>query len=1046
MGKTNTIKVRIKQLLIALAAVLVSQAGYAQNAVSGTVRDDTGIELPGASILEKGTTNGTQADFDGNYQIVISKNTKLVFSYIGYLSQEITYTGQDVINVVLVEDLNQLDEVVVIGYGTQLKEELSGSVATVDMEDLASVPQVSVDQLIQGRAAGVTVTQNSGQPGGAVSVRIRGIGTINASSEPLYIIDGVPFSNDTRNIAGSGNAIANSAGALAGINPSDIASINVLKDASATAIYGSRGANGVVIITTKAGSRTDGKVSYSSYTAIQQPTNILPVLNLQDYAAFQNEIRNVFELNPVVEFRRPDLLGPGTNWQKEIFQNALLQNHQLSFSGGNEMSRYYVSANYTDQDGTVRSSGFDRTSVRLNLDSQVMEGIKVGANITASRTNEDLVLSSDSRGTVSLALRNNPAIAVVNPDGSFAGPTTAEEISLGLPNPIAEIESVDNDLRRDRIFGNLFAEIDLSNGFSYRAEFGGNFENITNNNFQSAYSYGAINLDNPTLSKRVETNNFWIIKNLFNYNKTFDNGNSLSALLAHEAQESSWNGFVAVGDGFVGGSPETLNNANAANSTVTEFKGSTALVSYFTRLTYTMGDKYVFQGSLRADGSSMFDDGNKFGYFPSGSVSWRLSNEDFMKDFAAVQDIKLFGGYGEVGNQGIPPFSYGVRLAPVASDLGTTFRATNIGNADLTWETSKQTNLGIDFTLFSRHLKITVEVYRKVNSDFIIPVGRNLAVLGGTDNNPGSLAAPLLNIGKAENKGIDVTFNYDTLSTGNFSWNSTLTFSHNRNEVLELVDDLIIRGRASLDDTIEDITQTEVGSPIGVFYGYKVKGLFRTVDDLDNAPIQFGQSVGDASVVGRTWLGDIQFEDINGDGIIDGNDRTQIGNPNPDFTFGFQNNFSYKNFSLGIFLQGSYGNDIFNAIGRTLTASNLTYRNQSDSVLDYYRFDNPDATHPRYTSNATNNILISDRYVEDGSYLRIQNVRFGYSLNSDIFKKVGLSKVGLYGSIQNLYTFTNYSGYDPEVGALNQSPLLTGVDNGRYPSPRTYTLGLDIEF
>lgn len=1046
MYKFDKLKCRIRLLLAITGLFLLVQTSHAQITITGVVSDANGNVLPGSSIVEKGSVNGTQSDFDGNYEITVANNATLIFSYIGFASKEIPVNNQSVINVSLLEDLNALDEVVVIGYGNQLKENLSGSVSTVKVADLVSVPQVSVDQLIQGRAAGVTVTQNSGQPGGAVSVRIRGVGTINASSEPLYIIDGVPFSNDSRNISGSGNGIPNSAGALAGINPGDIASINVLKDASATAIYGSRGANGVVIITTKSGSRTDGKVSYSGYTAIQQPTNILPVLNLQEYAAFQNEIREVFQLVPVVEFRRPDLLGTGTNWQKEIFENALLQNHQLAFSGGNDKSRYYVSANYTDQEGTVLGSGFERTTIRMNLDSQVTDNIKIGANITASRTNEDLILSGDSRGTVALALRNNPAIAVRNPDGSFAGPTTAEEISLGLPNPIAEIESVSNELKRDRLFGNLFAEFKLGKNITYRTEFGGNFENIDNTNFQSAFSFGAISLDNPTLTRRIESNEFWIIKNLLTYDKSYDNNNRLTVLLGQEAQESSWNGVVSVGDGFVEGAPQTLNNANAANVTSTEFKGSTALASYFGRLIYAIDDRYVIQGSLRADGSSMFDTGRRFGYFPSGSLAWRLSNESFMEGFTAIQNIKLYGGYGEVGNQGIPPFSFGVRLAPVASDLGTAFRATNIGNTELTWETSKQTNLGVDFSLFKGRLNTTVELYRKVNSDFIIPVGRNLAVLGGTENNPGSLAAPLLNVGRAENKGIDVTLNYATIGNGNFSWNSTLTFSHYKNEVLELVDGLTINGQTSLDDTIEILTQTEVGGAIGVFYGYKVKGLFRTLSDLDGAPIQFGQDVGDASVVGRTWLGDIQFEDVNGDGVIDGNDRTEIGDPNPDFTFGFQNNFNYKNFTLGVFLQGSYGNDIFNAIGRTLTASNLTFRNQLSSVIDYYRVDNPNATHPRYTSNATNNILISDRYIEDGSYLRIQNVRLGYNFPSKVFDKAGLSRVGVYGSIQNLYTFTNYSGYDPEVGALNQSPLLSGVDNGRFPSPRTFTLGLDIEF
>ena len=1046
MCKFENINVRIRLVLLVFGFCFASHMTFAQNRVTGVVLDANGAVLPGANIIEKGTTNGVQSDFDGKYEITVKENATLIFSYLGFASREEATNGRVEINISLQEDSSQLDEVVVIGYGSQLKEDLSGSVAKVDVADLASIPQVSVDQLIQGRAAGVSVTQNSGQPGGAVSIRIRGVGSINASSEPLYIIDGVPFSNDSRNISGSGRGFDNSAGALAGLNPNDIASVNILKDASATAIYGSRGANGVVIITTKTGKRNEGKVNYSSYTAIQQPTNILPVLGLQEYAAFQNEIRNVFQLEPVVEFRRPDLLGNGTNWQKEIFQNAILQNHQLSFSGGSDNTRYFVSANYTDQEGTVRGSGFDRTSIRFNLDSQVKKGIKVGINATLSRTNEDIILSGDSRGVVSLALRNNPAIAVFNPDGSYAGPTTSEEVSLGLPNPIAQIDNIDNDLRRDRILGNIFAEIKLFEGLTYRPEFGGNFETNTNDNFQKEYSYGILPSFLPVLRQRFEQNDYWIVKNLLTYNKAFENSSNLTVLVGHEAQESRYRGRIARGDGFVENSPPTLNNSDAANQNVTEYKGSTSLVSYFSRLIYSHNSKYNVTASLRADGSSNFSEGNRWGYFPSISASWRLSNESFMENFKAIKDIKIYGGYGEVGNQDVPPFSYGSKLNPVPTGLGTGFAVNNFPNEELTWETSKQTNLGIDFSMFGGHLNTTVELYRKLNSDFIFQLALSDFILGGTDQNPGSIDAPFVNLGEMENKGIDVSLSYDTMSSGNFSWNSNLTFSHYRNEVLELSDDLTINGQTSLDDTPEILTETKVGEPIGVFYGYKVKGLFRTLDDLNGAPTQFGQPVGDASEVGRTWLGDVEFEDVNGDGVVDGNDRTVIGSPHPDFTFGWQNNFNYKNFTLGVFLQGSYGNEIFNAIGRTLTNSNLTYRNQLSSVTDYYNLNNPNATHPRYTSNATNNILISDRYIEDGSYLRVQNVRLGYTLPSDIFKKIGLSKIGVYGSIQNLYTFTNYSGYDPEVGVLNQNPLLAGVDNGRYPSPRTFTLGLDIEF
>ncbi|WP_298237049.1 TonB-dependent receptor [uncultured Algibacter sp.] len=1019
----------------------------AQNVIQGTVSDSSNMPLAGVNIVEKGTSNGVVSDFDGLYSITVDGEATLVFSYLGFVTKEIRVTTSSTQNVQLEDDLESLDEVVVIGYGSQLKEELSGSVSSVDVEALEKVPQVSVDQMLQGRAAGVTVTQNSGQPGGAVSVKIRGVNSINGSTEPLYIIDGVPVSGDSQNTSGSGRNISNSSSPLASINPRDIASMNVLKDASATAIYGSRGANGVVIITTKKGKNKEGKVSYSSYTGIQQPTNILPVLNLRDYAAFQNEMRQVFGLSEVVEFRRPELLGEGTNWQKEIFDNAMMQNHQLSFTGGSERSQYYMSVGYTDQEGTVKGSGFERYSARLNLDSQVKKSLKVGISLTATRTNENLILNGNSRGIVSLALRNNPGVAVFNPDGSYAGPITQEEISLAVPNPIAEIENTDNTYRRDRILGNIYAELKIIDGLTYRPEFGGDFGFNDNNVFGKTYSYGeAVGREDAELTRRKENTNFWIIKNLLTYNTTIADDHNITVLAGHEAQESSWNGVISVGRDFVDNTIPTLNLSNAETHNVDEFKGSNSLESYFGRLIYSFGNKYNVTASIRADGSSKFSEGNKWGYFPSVSAAWRLSNEKFMEGFDAIENIKVYGGYGEVGNQAITNFAYGSRLESRGTGLGTGFTIANFPNPDLKWETSKQINAGVDFSLFNGHLQTTVEVYRKVSSDFLFQLALTDFALGGTNTGLGSIAPQWVNLGEMENKGIDLTLNFDTLSSGDFSWNSTLTFSHYKNKVLELKDEVTINGQTNLLDTNEILTETSVGQPIGVFYGYQVEGLFRTLDDLNGAPIQFGQPVGDASVAGRTWVGDIKYKDVNGDGIVDPTDRTVIGNPHPDFTFGWQNNLSYKNFDLAFFLQGSVGNDIFNANGRTLTTSNLTYRNQLESVRDFWSPQNTNSTHPRYTQNATSNIFISDRYIEDGSYLRIQNVRLGYNLPSEIFEKIGLSRVNIYGSVQNLYTFTDYSGYDPEVGSLNQNPLLQGVDNGRYPTPRTFTVGLDIEF
>jgi len=1024
----------------------------AQVQVKGEVNGKDSLPIPGVNIVEKGTSNGTSTDFDGQFAFTVQKGATIIVSYLGFKTQEIAILDQTTFNIVLVESSESLNEVVVIGYGAQLKENISGSVSSVDSKALENIPQVGVGQLLQGRAAGVSITQNSGQPGSAVSVRIRGVNSITGSSEPLYIIDGVPVSGDSNNIGTSGRSIAdnglgegtgsNGVSPLASINPDDIKSIDILKDASATAIYGSRGSNGVVIITTKNGKNSKGKLRYNTFMALQRPTNIIDVLDLQGYATLQNTIGEIYNLDPQPAFLNPSLLGSGTNWQKEIFDDALMQSHQLSFSGGSENIDYYLSAGYVDQEGTVIGSSFDRISIRANVNAKISKSIKVGANITTSRTNESLTLNNATNGIISLSLLNNPATAVYNPDGSFAGPSTPDEIAFGFRNPIAEALNISNTLQRDRLLGNLFADFKFSKSISFRTEFGGDFGKNISNRFQPTFTYGNIERGESTLSIRNENTDFWIIKNLFTYNNTFNNKHNITLLLGQEAQESSWQGVVAQDGNFVSNNNPVLGSGDAIDIN-SQYKGSTALISYFGRLIYSLDNKYNVTASLRADGSSKFAEGNKWGYFPSLSASWKISNESFMDEVESFQNVKLYGGYGEVGNQNIPNFAYGARLNSVITGTGVGFDFANFANPDLRWESSTQTNLGLEFSLFDAKLKTTIEVYNKISKDFLYQLGVADFITGGPV--VGNITAPWVNLGEMQNRGVDLALNFQNDFSDKFSWNSTLTVSHYKNEVKELIGDLKINGDLNVFDNAENLTLTEVGQPIGLFFGYQVEGLFRTLDDINGAPIQFGRPFEDA-LFGTTWLGDIKYKDVNGDGEITTDDRTVIGNPHPDFTFGFQNSFSYGNFDLSIFMQGSYGNDVLNLVDRALTAGNRTFANQSPSVLDYWSIDNPNAGSPRLARNDTPNINISDRYVEDGSYLRIQNITLGYNLSSSVTESIGISSLKMYVSAQNLYTFTNYSGYDPEVGAFNQNALLLGVDNGRYPSPRTFTFGLNVEF
>lgn len=1027
-------------------------SALAQNQVTGTVSDATGQSIPGATVMEKGTRNGMVTDADGKFKLTVQDGATLVFSFVGYTTKEVAVGNNTILNVVLEESATQLSEVVVIGYGTQVKESISGSVAQIDAESLKNIPQTGIEQLIQGRAAGVSITQNSGQPGSAVSVRIRGVNSLQGSSEPLYIIDGIPVSGDSRNIGTSGRSIAdNSPGEgsgatdvspLAALNPGDIESVVVLKDASATAIYGSRGSNGVVLITTKKGKSQQGKLTYNSYLAVQRPTNMIPVLDLPGYAELQNTIGEIYGLREQIEFLNTDLLGSGTNWQQEIFADAMMQNHQLAFSGGGQSVNYFLSAGFLDQEGIVIGSGFDRFSLRANVNAQITDQIRAGISLTASRTNEQLTLNNSSNGIISLSLLNNPATAVYNPDGSFAGPVTADEIAFGIRNPIAEALSISNKLKRNRLLGNIYGEIDITDNITFRTEFGGDFGNNLSDQFQPTFSYGAISRGINQLTVRRENNDFWIMKNLLTYQNTFNDKHDLTVLLGQEAQESRWQGIIAQDGGFVSNDVPILGTGDA-NDFNDQYQGSNALSSYFTRAIYTLDNKYSITASLRADGSSNFAEGNKWGYFPSLSASWRLSQEDFWTESIPFEDVKIYGGYGEIGNQGIPAFAYGSRLNTVNTGLGTGFEFANFANPDLKWESSTQINLGLNFTTLNSKLNATIEVYNKVSKDFLFQFAATDFITGG--GAPGAITAPWINIGEMSNKGIDLALEYSDRIGNDVSWNSALTVSHYKNEVKDLLGDLTLNGSVNLDGSNQNITLTQPGQPIGLFYGYQVEGLFRTLDDINGAPEQFGRPFEDA-LFSTTWLGDIKYKDVNGDGVIDADDRTVIGNPHPDFTFGFQNSFSYRNFDLSIFMQGSYGNDVFNAIGRSLTAGNRTFTNQSPSVLDYWSVQNPNSSAPRLARNDTPNTNISDRYVEDGSYLRIQNLTLGYNLPAKALGGMNISSLKVYGAIQNLLTITGYSGYDPEIGSLNQNTTLMGIDNGRYPTPRIYTIGINVEF
>lgn len=1024
--------------------------------VSGVVSDGGGLTLPGVNVTLKNSKIGVMTDFGGNFKLNdLPSDGILVFSYIGFQTQEVSIDNRSVINVTLLENISTLDEVVVIGYGTQKRDDFNGSISSIKSSDIENLKQVNVDQMFQGKLSGVSVTNGSGQPGSAVSIRIRGTTSISGTNEPLYVIDGVQISGDATGISTSGRPISandfssggnsgnNANSPLSMINPNDIESIDVLKDASATAIYGSRGANGVIIITTKSGKKNgEGKITFDSFASVSHIYKKLDVMNLRQYAEHQNGLAQLFGVPPRVEFSQPGLLGQGTNWQNEIFQTAISNSHQLSFSGAKEGTSYYLSGGFLNQEANVINSGMKRYTMRLNLDSKIKDWLRVGANLNVGITNEKLTVNQSFRGLISNSLLQAPDIPVSNIDGTYGSPPSGQNIAYF--NPVAEALTIDNDLIRKNFLGNIYAEASIIKGLKYRIELSGNTEFTEHTLFEPAFDRGSQSNLTADLAERRQNWYSTILKNLITYEFNIKDKHRFTLLAGQEALDSHWEGVLANASDFKTNDIYGLSLSNPAQRIVNSYKGSNSLWSLFGRVLYDYDDRYSLSASIRQDTSSKFDPltKNQTGYFPAAAVGWKLSSESFMSGTKRyIDNIKLKAGYGETGNQQIPNNRYTAILG-VQSD---SFLPSNFPNADLTWESMQQTNFGLDFTMFESRFSTSIDFYTKTSKDFLFQIPWPAYLTGGTSQY-GGIDAPFSNIGEMENKGFDITLNYKTAYNDNFSWNSTLIFSHYKNQLVSIQDGLSLTQDVNLNGfQPATVTNTFVGQPIGLFFGYLTDGIFSDLDALNNAPLQFGQTVG--TNPGQTYLGDIKYVDVNGDGVIDTKDKTIIGNPHPDFTFGFTNNFKYKNFDLSIFLQGSYGNDILNLTRRAGIANDELFKNQLVEASNYWTPTNTDTDIPRPIGNTANqNNEISDRFVEDGSYVRLQNVTFGYNLPTNFLSKYKISRIRLYATAQNLATFTKYTGYDPEVGSFNQNVLLTGIDNGRFPSPRSYSFGLNLEF
>lgn len=1042
-----------KSLRLLFLFFLIPALAFSQNiSINGVVKDASGDGLPGVAISEIGTSNGTLTDIDGKFTLTVSSKGKIKVSMIGFQAQEINVSGKTSFNIVLEEDTKLLDEVVVVGYGQMKRTDLTGSVVSVSSDAISKSVTTSVDQVLQGRAAGVQVTQNSGMPGGGSSIRIRGTNSINSSNEPIFVIDGVVI---------DGNTDSGSENALSSINPADILSMDILKDASATAIYGSRGANGVIIITTKRGESGTPRITYDGYVGMQTMPKKLDLLNLQEFAYHKNERTRIMGHPMDDSFIRPDLLGEGTDWQDELFRTAVMHNHNLSVSGGTSKMTYAFGAGYLNQEGIALGSGFERFSLRGNIDAEVKSWLKMGVNFAVNNSKQNITVSDDN--LINIALQQTPNVAARNPDGSYGGPDTDEFVQT---NPVGLAMLKDNRNEKSGFRSNIYAEATIIDGLTLKTEFSSDINNTNVYKFTPSYEFGAIKNEVRESERSKSYSKFWAWRNIATYNKTVAEKHAINVMLGQEMQESKWDYLWGYRKGFITNNANDLDAGDATTAKANNSSGINSLMSYFGRAFYSFDDRYLLTATLRRDGSSRFADGNRWGWFPSAALAWKISNESFLKESKTINNMKFRLGWGKVGNENIQNYGYTSTMSSVATIWGTGLLSGNTANPDLQWETTSSVNVGFDLNLFRNRIELIVEWYNKETDNLLLLMP--LPAYVGTSGQ-GSTTPPWVNIGSIRNRGFEVTLNTFNIDKKDFSWKSNFVFSSNRNKVLSLdMESSIVDATMSRGSETSIITRTAVGQPIGQFYGYKVIGRFESATDFyykdANGNIQ-QTAIPEGVPISKTgvWVGDLMFEDKDGDGKITEADRDYIGNPEPKFTFGIGNTFTYKDFDLTVYLNGSYGGDVFNWIRRWTDdprqSTNVTKRattfarlgvidpTLSDDDFRNVRIIGGASNMPRLApSDANANNRVSDRYIEDGSYLRIQNISLGYTLPKKMVNKLHIENLRVYTNIQNLHTFSKYKGYDPELGSMSQNALLTGIDNARYPSPVIYTFGLNVTF
>lgn len=989
------------RMMVCLIGMLLPMCMFAQQiTVQGVVKDQTGETVIGASVMEKGTTNGTITGIDGDFSLNMSSNGTLVVSFVGYKTQEVQVKGQKWLQVVLSEDAEMLDEVVVIGYGTMKKSDLTGAVSSIGNKDIKDSPVSNLGQAIQGKISGVQIV-DAGKPGDNVSIKIRGLGSIN-NCDPLVVIDGVPTDLG-----------------LSSLNMADVERLDVLKDASATAIYGSRGANGVVMITTKRGTEGKGKLAVSANYSFQNATNVPSLLNAAQYAELSNDMMVNSGRNPNPEWANPSELGAGTDWMDELLRTGVMQNYTVSYSGGNEKSHYYVSGGFLDQSGIVKSVNYRRFTFQSNSDAQVLKWLKFSNNITFSADTK-----KSGSYNIGDALKALPIYPVKNEDGSWSGPDGNSEWYGSTRNPIGPTELNKSQTDGYNFLANLTAELTFTKWLKFKSTFGYDAKFWFIDNFTPKYNWKPTPTEETSRYKSDNKSFTYLWDNYFLFDHTFAEKHRVGLMAGMSAQWNTNDYLNAQKNVFMFDNVHEMDNGEemyAIGGNETEW----ALLSYMARVNYSYEDRYLLTATIRRDGSSRFGKKHRWGTFPSVSVAWRASQEKWFPKNDYINDLKVRAGYGVTGSQASVGnysylASYNTSVYPfgISSGNQTALVSSTLANPYIHWEEVAQTNIGFDASLFNSRVMFSFDAYLKETRDMLVKA--SIPITSGFEDT----TTTYTNAGKVRNQGIEMSLHTINL-TGELGWETNLTATYNKNKIKDLNSDVPYYINQINNSYV---TMLAKDYPINVFYGYVTDGIFQNQSEVNTHAVQPGAEPGD-----------IRFRDLNNDGVINDSDRTVIGNPNPSWLFSMNNSLSYKGFELSVFLQGIAGNKIYNANNIDNTGMAAAY-NQTTDVLKRWQGEGTSNSMPRAVFGDPNqNTRVSDRFVENGSYLRLKNITLSYTFPKQWLQKAQIENARLSLSCENVATITGYSGFDPEVG-------INGIDQNRYPISRTFSLGLNFNF